>query len=123
MNGIVDWFTALEVTEIIIVFLVFVLLALLLEAFFLYLALKITDARNTDFKDAFISALLMALVGWIPILGCILQWVIISKRHETGMLKAIGIWLLAGLLPIIIALSIIILVLFPIMAISVPAIV
>lgn len=77
-------------------------------------------AENDNFGSIFLTAFLMALVGWIPILGVILQWIFISSRHNTGFLKAIGIWLLAGLLPILIALSIIIFGLFPVFSIPLP---
>jgi len=105
---------------IILIILAIIFIVLLLETLFLYIALKMVGAENDNFGSIFLTAFLMALVGWIPILGVILQWIFISSRHNTGFLKAIGIWLLAGLLPILIALSIIIFGLFPVFSIPLP---
>lgn len=110
-NPLIDWFTGLGITTIIIVVIAFILIGLLLHTLFLYWALKLANAKkNTNFGSVFVTAILMALVGWIPCLGCILQWAFISARHDTGFLKAIGIWLLAGLLPIVIAIGIVFLI-------------
>ncbi|MFO7797988.1 MAG: hypothetical protein ACQERB_13415 [Promethearchaeati archaeon] len=115
-----DWFIGLGWITIILIILAIIFFALLFETLFLYIALKIVGAENSNFGSVFLTAFLMALVGWIPILGVILQWIFISSRHDTGFLKAIGIWLLAGLLPILIALSIIIFGLFPVFSIPLP---
>jgi magnesium-transporting ATPase (P-type) len=115
--NIIDWVTSLKIIEGVIIVIVFIIVVLLFATFFLYLALKIVDAKNTDFGDVFVSALLMALVGWIPCIGCILQWLIISNRHKTSILKAIIIWLIAGLLPIIITIIIIAAIVLPLLGI------
>jgi len=115
-----EWFIGLGLITIILIILAIIFIVLLLETLFLYIALKMVGAENDNFGSVFLTAFLMALVGWIPILGVILQWIFISSRHNTGFLKAIGIWLLAGLLPILIALSIIIFGLFPVFSIPLP---
>ena len=115
-----EWFIGLGLITIILIILAIIFIVLLLETLFLYIALKMVGAENDNFGSVFLTAFLMALVGWIPILGIILQWIFISSRHNTGFLKAIGIWLLAGLLPILIALSIIIFGLFPVFSIPLP---
>ncbi|TXT63399.1 MAG: membrane protein of unknown function [Promethearchaeota archaeon] len=120
-GNIINWFMALEIFEIIIIVVAFIIITLIIETIFLYMALKVANARNTDFGDVFVTALVMALVGWIPILGCILHWIIISSRHDTGFITAIGVWIFAGLLPIIVAIFVIALVLLPILAVSLPA--
>ena len=104
----IGWLLGLGIMTIIIIVVLFIVIGLLLNTVFLLLALKITDSKHTDFGEVFVTALIMALVSWIPCIGCILSWVIISNRHDTGIAKAIGIWLLAGLIPLLIIVGIVI---------------
>ncbi|MHA1339861.1 MAG: hypothetical protein ACTSRZ_06945 [Promethearchaeota archaeon] len=75
------------------------LLELVLAAVFLLLGLKVVDAENREFGTVIVTAIIMWLVGLIPIVGCIIQWFIIKSRHNTTLGKAIVAWLLAGLIP------------------------
>lgn len=88
-----------------LIILVFVL-TLLIGSVFLLIGLKVVNAPVTDFGTVFVTVLLMAIVGVIPVLGCILQWYFIKTRHEVGWGQAILAWLLAGLIPLVIALGV-----------------
>ena len=88
-----------------LIILVFVL-TLLIGSVFLLIGLKVVNAPVTDFGKVFVTVLLMAIVGVIPCLGCILQWYFIKTRHEIGWGQAILAWLLAGLIPLVIALGV-----------------
>ncbi|MHA1834477.1 MAG: hypothetical protein ACTSV7_10855 [Candidatus Baldrarchaeia archaeon] len=88
-----------------LIILVFIL-TLIIGSIFLLIGLKVVGAPETDFGRVFVTALLMAIVGVIPCLGCILQWYFIKTRHEVGWGQAILAWLLAGLIPLVIALGV-----------------
>ncbi|MGQ4834498.1 MAG: hypothetical protein ACP6IS_11475 [Candidatus Asgardarchaeia archaeon] len=80
-----------------------IVLVLVLATIFLWIALKIVGGTETSFGHTFVTALLIAIVSPIPILGLpILQWYFIKSRHDLGWIKAIIAWIIAGLIPIII---------------------
>ncbi|MBD3256449.1 MAG: hypothetical protein GF383_15230 [Candidatus Lokiarchaeota archaeon] len=90
----VPWI-GLTVGILIVFILIIFFVVLFLYTIFLKISLSLVSSKNNDFGAVFITALLCALVGWIPCLGCILQWVIINSRHETGFGMAIVVWILA----------------------------
>ncbi len=103
------WMFGLAITELIIVVVLVIIVSLLIEAIFLKIALGIVkNSKNTDFGSVFVTALVMALIGWIPCIGCILSWVVINSRHNTGFGMAIVVWILAGLIGLIVAVVIVI---------------
>lgn len=103
----IGWLLGLGFLTIIIIIVLFIVIGLLLSTVFLLLALKITNSKHTDFGEVFVTALIMSLTSWIPCIGCIIAWVVISNRHDTGIAKAIGVWLLAGLIPLLIIVGIV----------------
>lgn len=86
----------------------FIVVELVLATLFLMLAMKIVSGcTNTEFGTVFVTAILMALLGMVPIIGCILQWWLLQNRHTSGDWgKAIVVWLLAGLLPLVVVMVI-----------------
>lgn len=86
--------------------LVVLVITLVLAAVFLKFGLSIAGAPETDFGTTFVTALLMAIVSVIPCLGIILQWYFIKSRHGLGWGGAIVAWIIAGLIPLLIALGI-----------------
>ena len=78
------WTFGLGVTGILLFLLFFIVLALVFDTIFLKIALGLVKAKHTDFGEVFITALINALIGWIPCLGCILSLVVINSRHDTG---------------------------------------
>jgi len=116
----IGWFLALGLVGWLVLIIGLIILTLILSAIFLKIAMSFFDARNDDFGSVFVTSLIMALIGWIPCIGCILSWVIINSRHETGFGTAIVIWLLSGLIAIIVAFAIILFVIFPIIGILLP---
>ena len=93
----------LTLMELLIFILLIIVIALLIETIFLKIALSLFKSKHNDFGEVFITALIMALVGWIPCLGCILCWIVINSRHDTGFGTAILVWLIAGLIGVIVA--------------------
>ena len=87
---------------IVTVIVVILLIEIVLGAFFLWLGLKAVDSSDDSFGRILVTQLLNMLAGLIPCVGCILQWYIIKSRHDTSWGGAIGAWLLAGLIPIVI---------------------
>ncbi|WXG43998.1 MAG: hypothetical protein WED04_08205 [Promethearchaeati archaeon SRVP18_Atabeyarchaeia-1] len=100
-----------------IVFLVaIILISLVLSTLFLMLGLGAVGGKNREFGSVFVTALIGSVLGWIPCVGCILYWYMIKTRHETSWGGAIAAWLLAGLIPLAIAIAIFWLVLLPFVA-------
>ena len=97
---------ALGVIGIVIIIVIVVLL--LINAIFLGIALGFVNGKNRDLGTTFVTALLNALIGWIPCIGCILSLYFIKSRHDLGWGGAIA----AYILTIIIAIVVIIAILF-----------
>ncbi|MFX0034861.1 MAG: hypothetical protein ACFE9I_04370 [Candidatus Hermodarchaeota archaeon] len=103
------WTLGLGLVELLIFIILIIVISLLINALFLKIALSVVkSARHTDFGEVFVTALIIALVGWIPCLGCILSWVIINSRHETGFGMAIVVWIIAILVGLIITVLLVI---------------
>jgi hypothetical protein len=109
-----DWFTLIAlllnpVTLVIIIALFFVL-ALVLGALFLKVGLGAVTSENRGFGTVFVTVLIGVILSMIPCLGCILYWYMIKVRHHTGWGGAIAAWLIAGLIPILIVIGVVIVV-------------
>ncbi len=91
--------------------LIFVI-ALVINAIFLGIALGFVNGQNRELGTTFVTALLMAIVSLIPILGCILAWYFIKTRHNVGWGGAIAAWLITFIIEAIVIFAIIFL-LFP----------
>ncbi|MHA1489069.1 MAG: hypothetical protein ACTSRI_05375 [Promethearchaeota archaeon] len=89
--------------EIIILIIIVIFISLLINTICLKIGLAIFDSKNEEFGSVFVTALVCALIGWIPCIGCILCWVIINSRHDTGFLQAIVVWLIAAIISGLIA--------------------
>ncbi len=96
-------FLGVSLTVWIFIIIVVILITLILNTIFLKIALSFVKANDDFFSSVLITALLCALVGWIPGIGCALCWVIINARHRTGILKAIVVWILSSLIAVVIA--------------------
>ena len=89
-------------TLIIVVVVVF----LIVYGLFLGIALGFVNGENRNIGSTFVTALVIALLGWIPILGCIISWYMIKTRHEVGWGGAIVAWLLTFIIAAIVILVI-----------------
>ncbi len=96
-------FTLLAIISFIIIV---IIIMIFLNALFLKIALSIVKAKYKDLASVFITALLCALVSWIPCIGWILSAIIINKRHKTGLLFAIVVLIIVIIIAIIIAIVI-----------------
>ena len=85
-----------------------IVLDLVLLVIFLMIGLKAVNGQKRGFGSVFVTSLLNWIVSIIPILGCILQWVIINARHKTGFGKAILAWLIAIIIPWVIIIIILV---------------
>jgi hypothetical protein len=81
-----------------------ILIGLVLGTLFLHVGLGAVGGKHREFGTVFVTVLIGTVLGWIPCLGCIIYWYIIKLRHETSWGGAIGAWLIAGLIPLVIAL-------------------
>jgi hypothetical protein len=103
-----DIFTiiSLILANLVLFIAVFFILALVLGALFLMLGLRVVNGQNRGFGTVFVTVLIGVILSLIPCLGCILYWYIIKTRHQTGWGGAIGAWLIAGLIPILIVVAV-----------------
>jgi hypothetical protein len=92
---------------------VFFILALVLGALFLMLGLRVVNGQNRGFGAVFVTVLIGVVLSLIPCLGCILYWYIIKVRHQTGWGGAIGAWIIAGLIPILIVVGVVVVIFLP----------
>lgn len=92
---------------------VFFVLGLILGALFLMLGLRVVNGQNRGFGAVFVTVLIGVILSLIPCLGCILYWYIIKTRHQTGWGGAIGAWLIAGLIPILIVVAVVLVIFLP----------
>jgi hypothetical protein len=92
---------------------VFFVLGLILGALFLMLGLRVVNGQNRGFGAVFVTVLIGVILSLIPCLGCILYWYIIKTRHQTGWGGAIGAWLIAGLIPILIVVAVLLVFFLP----------
>jgi hypothetical protein len=86
----------------------FFVLMLVLGTLFLMAGLSVVNGKNRGFGETFVTVLIGSILTLIPCLGCIIYWYIIKTRHETGWGGAIGAWLIAGLIPLVIVFGVLI---------------
>ncbi len=101
--------TELELLGIILLLIVWFIINLLVSTFFLKLALGIVDARKTDFSDVLVTSLIITLLSMILfvnllliIIGLLIIWYLISKRHNISYLMAIIVSILAIIIAVIV---------------------
>jgi hypothetical protein len=101
---------------VILIFLgVLILITWIIGALFMMVGLGAVGGKHRELGSVMVTVLVGAVLGWIPCLGCILYWYFIKMRHETSWGGAIGAWLIAGLIPIVIVLVLAWFVLFPLL--------
>jgi hypothetical protein len=86
----------------------FFIIMLVLGTLFLMAGLSVVNGKHREFGTTFITVLIGTILTLIPCLGCIIYWYIIKTRHETGWGGAIGAWLIAGLIPLVIVFAVLI---------------
>ncbi len=69
------------------------LVSLIVNALLLGVVLGWTKGENREFGDTIVTAIIMAIVNIIPIIGCIISWYIIKTRHEQTWGGAITTWI------------------------------
>lgn len=84
-----------------------VLLVFALQTIFLMIGIKAVKGSNRKFGSVFVTALINWICTFVPIIGCILQWVVINSRHKTGFGNAILAWLIAIVVPVAIVIGLI----------------
>jgi hypothetical protein len=106
-----DWifgFFGLGLTSILLLaFLVFIF-SFIIQAIFLGIGLGFVNGENRDLSSTFVTSLLMALVIWIPCLGCFIAWYFIKSRHNVGWGGALIAWLLGAIIQLLVMIVIII---------------
>jgi hypothetical protein len=101
-----DYVTFL-LANIVTIFILLLIVGILINAVFLGIALGVVHGENRELGTTFVTALLCGLVGWIPCLGCILDWYFIKSRHELGWGGAIAAWILTFIIEAIVLLVIV----------------
>jgi len=69
------------------------LVSLIVNALLLGVVLGWTKGENREFGDTIITAIIMAIVNIIPVIGCIISWYVIKTRHEQTWGGAIATWI------------------------------
>ena len=67
--------------------------SLIVNALLLGVALGWTKGENREFGDTIVTALIMAIVGIIPLIGCIIGLYVIKTRHEQTWGGAVATWI------------------------------
>jgi hypothetical protein len=112
-----DWADTFATLESIMWFLLIYLIFLVIMSIFLAIALSFfSKSRHDSFGDVFVTSFIITiifaitflfisgLVAWIIVL--IVMWLIISARHNTGFIGAIGVSVVAFLLYLLVAILI-----------------
>lgn len=112
-----DWAATFETFESIMWFLIIYLIFLIVMTIFLAIALSFfSKSRNDSFGDVFVTSFVITvifaltflfisgIIAWIIVL--VLMWIIISARHNTGFLGAIGVTVVAFILYLLVAILI-----------------
>jgi hypothetical protein len=99
-------FLGLAITELILIVLLFIIVQFIIQGFFLGIGLGFVHGKNTNIGSTFGTALLMALFGWIPCLGCFISWYFIKSRHEVGWGEALAAWILGGIISFLVIIAI-----------------
>jgi hypothetical protein len=92
-----------------------ILLGLVLDTLFLFAGLSVVEGKNRTFGAVFVTAIIGALVNWVYCIGWIIYWYAIKTRHKIGWGGAIGAWIIAGLIPLIIIFAVLGLILLPVL--------
>ena len=106
-----DWifgFFGLGLTTIFLVVALVFIVSFLIQGIFLGIGLGFVNGQNRDLSTTFVTALLMALVIWIPCLGCFIAWYFIKSRHEVGWGGALVAWLLGAIIQFIVIIALLI---------------
>ncbi len=96
----IDYVTFL-LANIVTIFILLLVVGIIINAVFLGIALGVVHGENRELSTTFVTALLCGLVGWIPCVGCILDWYFIKTRHELGWGGAIAAWILTFIIEIV----------------------
>ena len=83
------------------------IVGLIINALMLGVVLGWTKGENREFGTTVITALIMAIVGIIPGIGCIIQWYVIKTRHEQSWGGAISTWIVLIVVTVVIIVAII----------------
>lgn len=106
-----DWFFGLfgmGFTTIIMLIFLWFIISFLIQGIFLGIGLGFVNGQNRELSSTFVTALLMALVIWIPCLGCFIAWYFIKSRHEVGWGGALIAWILGGIIQFIVMIALLI---------------
>jgi hypothetical protein len=100
-------FLGLALFDIVIIVVLLIFVQFIIQGFFLGIGLGFVNGQNRDLSSTFVTALLMALVSWIPCLGCFIAWYFIKSRHEVGWGGALVAWILGGIISAIVLIAIV----------------
>ena len=64
------WMFGLAITDFILIALLVIVVFFVIQGFFLGVGLGFVNGKNKDINTTFFTSLLMALVIWIPCVGC-----------------------------------------------------
>jgi hypothetical protein len=100
------WLFGLGISELLLIVLLLIFVQFIIQGFFLGIGLGFVNGQNRDIGSTFVTALLMALVGWIPCLGCFIAWYFIKSRHNVGWGSALLAWILGALISALVIIAI-----------------
>jgi hypothetical protein len=106
-----EWILTL-ITSYAMVLALMVIVTLVIYGLLLGVALGFVGGKHKELGSTFVTALLVALVSWIPCLGCILSLYFIKSRHEIGWGSALIAWILMFIIAIVVII-VILMIAFP----------
>ena len=101
-------FLGLGLTSVVLLFFLVIIVSFIIQAIFLGIGLGFVNGENRDLSSTFVTSLLMALVIWIPCLGCFIAWYFIKSRHNVGWGGALIAWLLGAIIQFLVTIAIVI---------------
>ena len=102
----IGWLIGLFTAEVLLLILIFIIIYFVIQGFFLGIGLGFVHGKNRNIGSTMVTALLMALVIWIPCIGCILAWYFIKSRHDVGWLDALIAWILGAVVAVLVLIAI-----------------
>lgn len=101
------WTFGLALADLLLLALIVIVVFFVVQGFFLGIGLGFVKGKNREIGSTFFTSLLMALVIWIPCIGCFIAWYFIKSRHNVGWIDALIAWILGGIVAIVVVIAII----------------
>lgn len=94
---------AIDLNQLIITLILVFVITMVLGAALIKLVFKGVHSEKDDFKKVLITSLVCTIFAFLPIIGLLLGALIITKRHDTGYLAGIFVFLFSSLVALVLS--------------------